>query len=107
MENSIYPGRLILKNKNSNYHLHKNIIMKHLKLFFAILLPCYLVCSCGGDSAASSNSSQSSGDSTYTGNSSLSYTVEGRHIAIKDFMHDGDGKNWIALFINEVANKPG
>ncbi|HEY5391819.1 MAG TPA: hypothetical protein VIJ57_06875, partial [Hanamia sp.] len=63
--------------------------------------------STAGKSDASNSASNSSGDSTYSGNSSLAYTIEGRYVAIKDLMQDGDGKNYMALFINKVTNEPG
>ena len=44
-----------------------------------------------------------SGDSTYTGDAKLAYTVEGRKVNIKNLLHT-EGKNWIALFMNEVSS---
>jgi hypothetical protein len=45
-------------------------------------------------------------DSTYSGDGLLSYTVEGRKVNIKTTLHT-DGKNFIALYINEVDKKDG
>jgi hypothetical protein len=36
-------------------------------------------------------------------NKKLTYTIDGKQTAIKNFLHR-DGKNFIALFINEVTN---
>lgn len=87
--------------------------MKHLKLFIAIASSAILF-SCSGNSSTVSGKGQnskaasnSSGDSTYNGDNSFSYTIGGRQIAIKDVMHDGDGKNWMALFLNDVKNDAG
>jgi hypothetical protein len=87
--------------------------MKYIKLITAIIASICLLFACSSNSSktvakksTSNTGSDKSGDSTYTGNSSLAYTINGRYVAIKDVMHDGDGKNWMALFINEVKNKP-
>lgn len=85
--------------------------MQHLKLYTVIIISACLFFGCSGNSSkvvgkesASNTNSENSGDSTYSGNSSLTYTIDGRHVAIKDIMHDGDGKNWMALFLNSVKN---
>ncbi len=41
-------------------------------------------------------------DSTYSGDARLTYSVDGRKVDIKDYLVTG-GKNWIALFLNEVS----
>ena len=41
-------------------------------------------------------------DSTYSGDGELKYAIEGRKVDIKDYLITG-GKNWIALFLNEVS----
>lgn len=80
--------------------------MKHIKLLSAIIFSICLfsACSSGSPKTTAKESLSNTGDSTYTGNSSFAYTINGRHVAIKDFMHNGDGKNWMALFLNEVKN---
>jgi hypothetical protein len=45
-------------------------------------------------------------DSSYSGDAQLSYTVEGRKVNIKSYLNT-NGKNFIALYINEVAKKDG
>jgi hypothetical protein len=60
----------------------------------------------GGSAAAATGSGSGSGDSTYSGDNSFSFQVNGRKVAIKDYMHKGDGKNYIALYRNKVANDP-
>jgi hypothetical protein len=59
----------------------------------------------GGSAAAASGGG--SGDSTYSGDNLFSYTFNGRKVTIRDLMHDGDGKNWMALFLNHVTNDAG
>jgi hypothetical protein len=59
----------------------------------------------GGSAAATSGGG--SGDSTYSGDNLFSYTFNGRKVTIRDLMHDGDGKNWMALFLNHVTNDAG
>jgi hypothetical protein len=41
-------------------------------------------------------------DSSYSGDAELIYSVDGRKVDIKDYLVTG-GKNWIALFLNEVS----
>ena|ERR1700722_6545223 len=45
-------------------------------------------------------------DSTYSGDAELSYSIESRKVNIKSILRT-DGKNFIALYINEVAKKEG
>ncbi|MEP7277210.1 MAG: hypothetical protein ABI813_01085 [Bacteroidota bacterium] len=75
-------------------------------IIFSVCL--FFACSNNSSTAAGEKtpiaSLNSSGDSTYIGNNGLAYTINGRHVAIKQTMHDGDGKNWIALYSNEVKN---
>lgn len=85
--------------------------MQYLRLYPVIIISACLFFGCSGNSSTaadkdstSNTNSNNSGDSTYSGNSSLTYTINGRHVAIKGFMHDGDGKNWMALFLNSVNN---
>ena len=59
----------------------------------------------GGSAAAVSGGG--SGDSTYSGDNLFSYTFNGRKVTIRDFMHNGDGKNYMALFVNHVTNDGG
>ena len=84
--------------------------MKSMKIITSALIVCALV-SCAGspgsgagkvDAAASSDAS---GDSTYNGDASLSYTLNGRHFAIKDWLRTG-GKSMVALYINDLKNDP-
>jgi len=64
----------------------------------------------GGGAAASGKadvaaaSGGGSSDSTYSGDNMFSYSFNGRKVTIRDFMHDGDGKNWMALFLGHVTN---
>lgn len=87
--------------------------MKHLKALSAILFLSGLLFACSNNNAATSSNKNdaattqvNSGDTTYEGKSSLAYTVNGRHVAIKDYFQGKDGKNHGALFINEVKNDP-
>ena len=87
--------------------------MSQIKLvLLAVISTCLLYACSGNNSAASkqdsasNNATTNSGDSTYTGDNSFAYTINGRETVIKDFMHDGDGKNWMALYLNEVKNDP-
>lgn len=87
--------------------------MKHLKLLSAISFSMYLLFACSNNKAATSNDKNdststqvNSSDTIYDGNSSLVYTVNGRHVAIKDYFKGKDGKSHGALFINEVKNDP-
>ena len=58
------------------------------------------------NSFRSVSESPSKADSTYSDNGQLSYTVEGRKVNIKSYLNT-NGKNFIALYINEVAKKDG
>ncbi|MEP6948569.1 MAG: hypothetical protein ABI863_04820 [Ginsengibacter sp.] len=87
--------------------------MQHLRLCSPIILSAYLFYACSGNSSAtagkdsaSNTTSGNSGGTTYSGNSCLAYTINGKHTAIKEFMHNGDGKNRMALFLNKVKNNP-
>lgn len=87
--------------------------MDKLKKISALILSASLLFACSNNNSvtpakgnAPNSTSSNSGDSTYTGENSLAYTINGRHINLKDFMHDGDGKNWMALFLNKVKNDP-
>ena len=62
---------------------------------------------CSGRGSAAAASGGGSGDSTYSGDNLFSYTFNGRKVTIRDLMHDGDGKNWMALFLNHVTNDGG
>jgi hypothetical protein len=62
---------------------------------------------CSGRGSAASAASGGSGDSTYSGDNLFSYTFNGRKVTIRDLMHDGDGKNWMALYLNHVTNNAG
>ena len=84
------------------------------KSFSAIIFLFCFVISCSNKSnmnaqagTADASAATTSGDTTYLGKYSLAYSINGQHVAIKDFMHDGDGKNWMALFINKVTNTNG
>jgi hypothetical protein len=61
----------------------------------------------GAGGSATASSGGGSGDSTYSGDNMFSYTFNGRKVTIKDFMHNGDGKNYMALFLNHVINDGG
>jgi hypothetical protein len=87
--------------------------MKHKNLLSAVPFSMYLLFGCSNNNAAtpenksdSTTSEVNSSDTIYAGNSSLAYTVNGRHVAIKDYFKDKDGKSRGALFINEVKNDP-
>lgn len=58
-------------------------------------------------SGRASGTGGGSGDSTYTGDNLFSYTFNGRKVTIRDLMHNGDGKNYMALFLNHVTNDGG
>jgi hypothetical protein len=45
-------------------------------------------------------------DSSYSGDGQLAYTMDSRKVNIKTYLQTG-GKNFIALYINEVAKKDG
>ncbi len=76
--------------------------------FVAILLACK-----GRDSetaAAEIKSaviSDSGKDSTYYGKNSLKYTIEGRHVDIKDALKTGEGKYTTVLYVNKAFNHAG
>ncbi|MEP7143659.1 MAG: hypothetical protein ABI707_12345 [Ferruginibacter sp.] len=82
------------------------------KMHGAVIMAClFIACSNSTPNDIANQSSQASGnanagDSTYTGNNSFAYTINGWRRSIKDFMHDGDGKNWMALYLNKVKNDP-
>ncbi len=85
--------------------------MKQKRFITTVILSAILFIACSNNNVKSSgkednptSTSSGSGDSTYSGDNSFAYTINGHHISIKDFMHDGDGKNWMALFLNEVKN---
>ncbi len=87
--------------------------MNEVKLLLLSLISTCLLYACSGNNSvtsakdsASNNATTNSGDSTYTGDNSFAYTINGRHIVIKDVMQDGDGKNWMALYLNKVKNDP-
>jgi hypothetical protein len=85
--------------------------MPQLKTFLLLLLAVFILASCKshatkndskGNSADASAGNGS--DSSYGGDASLSYTIGDRQVAIKSTLVTG-GKNWIALFLNNVVNK--
>ncbi len=87
--------------------------MQRFKLFIVLFFSAFSLFACSNNSSTSANKDNSSnftsnktGDSTYAGKSSLAYTIEGKHHAIKDFLNKGDGKYLMALFLNEVKTKP-
>jgi hypothetical protein len=78
--------------------------MKNKLMIAGIFL---FLAACSGRGSASSSSGGGSGDSTYSGDNMFSYTFNGRKVTIRDIMHDGDGKNWMALYLNHVTNDGG
>jgi hypothetical protein len=72
-----------------------------ISLALVVVLFLSLCSGCGSRAAASGGGS---GDSTYSGDNMFSYSFNGRKVTIRDFMHDGDGKNWMALFPGHVTN---
>lgn len=79
--------------------------MKNTLLITGLLISLAACPGCGSAPAAPAGGG--SGDSTYSGDNLLSYTFNGRKVNIRDFMHDGDGKNWMALYLNHVTNDAG
>jgi hypothetical protein len=80
------------------------------KLMIAGIFLSLAACSGRGSAAggsASASSGGGSGDSTYSGDNMFSYTFNGRKVTIRDFMHNGDGKNYLALYLNHVTNDGG
>src|SRR5215475_14267312 len=81
--------------------------MQLIKLFIAFLLSSSILFSCSDNKTASvtnnAAAASTNNDGDYAGNSSLTYTIDGKKTAIKDYLKK-DGKNFIALFINEVTN---
>jgi hypothetical protein len=87
---------------------HQHFRLSAILLAFAVSS---FACACnnaasndGAKKSASGSSSGSGSDSTFEGASSFSYTVDGRHVAIKDMLHNGDGLNHMALYLNKVTN---
>jgi hypothetical protein len=78
--------------------------MKNTLLITGLLLS---LAACSGRRSATAVTGGGSGDSTYSGDNMFSYTFGGRKVAIRDIMHDGDGKNWMALYLNHVTNDGG
>ncbi len=84
--------------------------MKNIRSVFCFLCTITVLSACSGNAsektgtANTATDTDASGDSSYTGNAKLSYTVEGRKVNIRNLLHTG-GKNWIALFMNEVSSK--
>jgi len=87
--------------------------MKYLKLFFAILLLCYLLCSCGSNTNTNAGKENVLAASSYTyassGNAVFSATIDGKSISggkvdelqltNTAFLYpDGDDKNNVLLF---------
>jgi len=87
--------------------------MKYLKLLFAILLPCYLLCSCGSNTNTNAGKENVLAASSYTnassGNAVFSATIDGKSISggkvdelqltNTAFLYpDGDDKNKVLLF---------
>ena len=80
------------------------------------LLVVFFLSACSGNGPGSAASGKAdvtaasgggAGDSTYSGDNMFSYSFNGRKVTIRDFMHDGDGKNWMALYLNHVTNDAG
>lgn len=82
------------------------------KMYGAIVIAClFIACSNSTPNVIANQSTLASGtakagDSTYTGDNSFAYTINGWRSSIKDLMHNGDGKNWMALYVNKVNNDP-
>jgi hypothetical protein len=79
--------------------------MEHLKLLSSVILSACLLSACSGNPSTSANNSSNlntastnPGESAYAGNSSFTYTINGKHIAIK--YPAGQ------LFLNKVKNDP-
>lgn len=85
--------------------------MPQLKTLLLLLLTVFILASCKNHAAKNDSkenntdaSAKNGGDSSYTGDASLSYTIGDRQVAIKNNLVTG-GKNWIALFLNSVVNR--
>jgi hypothetical protein len=84
--------------------------MKSIRSSIPAVLAWFLISSCGAGTNnpavnSASAASASSTDGAYTGDGSLSYTVDGKTTSIKSILVK-DGKNMIALFVNAVTNDP-
>src|SRR5664279_1248063 len=79
--------------------------------FVAIVYAALCICSCAlsgskpGLSDSSSTTSGKGGDSVYAGKNSLTYSVEGRNVAIKDNLVLGEHNYAMALFLNNVTKR--
>lgn len=89
MANLIYRTQLILKIKIQNLininAIKKEKIMKYVKFLSAILLPCYLLYSCGSNTNANSGkentSATSSNTSASTGSANWSCVIDGQPVS--------------------------
>lgn len=81
--------------------------MQLVRSFIAFLLSSFIIFSCSDNKTASTANNSAtaslSNDGTYDGKWSLTYTIDGKRTAIKDYLHK-DGKNYMALYINSVTN---
>ena len=61
----------------------------------------------GSTSGDNAKAASPASDGNYQGDNSFTYMINGKRVAIKDYLTDGNGKNQMVLFLNKVGKSAG